>query len=306
MNQVFRLAGILVLACAGLLPAQEKKHAPSEEEVKKLVEGLKWRTDAVPIGGDRATLNLAPGYRFLDSGDTNKVMTQLWQNPATNDAGMIFPDGTGPLNAQWAVIVEGFEEEGYVKDADADKLDPDKLLKDLQDGQKEANEQRVKQGYPELEILGWAMKPQYDKENKKLTWAIDLRRVGSDHHSVNYYVRVLGRRGFMVLNMLGGMDELSQIQTAMPKVLAMVNFNEGHRYADFNPKTDKVAAYGIAGLIAGAVGLKLLKLGIFALLFKKIGLILAAGGKFIVAAVVAIGAFLKKLFSRKDTSTGTS
>src|SRR2546426_2131137 len=32
--------------------------------------------------------------------------------------------------------------------------------------------------------------------------------------------------------------------------------NEGHRYADFVPGTDKVAEYGIAALIAGGVAAK--------------------------------------------------
>jgi uncharacterized membrane-anchored protein len=304
MKQLSQFALILLIAGCGILSAQEKKKELSEEEAIQLVKNLKWQTDTVQLAGDRATLKLASGYRFLDPTDTNKVMTQLWDNLAMSRLGMIFPDNSNPFNAKWAVIVQGFEEEGYVKDEDADKLDPDKLLKELQDNQKEANEERVRQGLNELEILGWAMKPAYDKEAKKLTWAIDLRSKGSERHSVNYFVRVLGRKGFLVLNLLGGAEQLPQIEAGMPTVLSMVNFNEGHRYADFNPKTDKVAAYGIAGLIAAGVGLKLAKLGLFALFFKKIGFFLLAAKKFVIAGIVAVSAFFKKLFGKKNPAPG--
>lgn len=302
MTSVFRLVTVLLVVGSGLLPAQEKKKL-TKDEAQKIVDTLHWRTDPVTLDKDLATIKLAPGYRFLDKNDTNTVMSQIWRNPPTNDWGMIFPNNTGPLNADWAVVVERFEEEGFVKDEDADKLDADKLLKQIQESQQEANEERQKQGYPLLEIIGWAMKPHYDKEAKKLTWAIDLRVAGATEHSVNYYVRILGRRGYLVLNMLGGMEALSDIEKNTPDVLAMVNFNEGHRYADYNPKTDKVAAYGIAGLIAAGVGIKLAKLGLFALFFKKIGLVLAAGWKLIAAGCVAVSAFFKKLFGKKDTST---
>ena len=35
------------------------------------------------------------------------------------------------------------------------------------------------------------------------------------------------------------------MNNAAPQMLATINFNEGHRYADFNPKTDKVAPYAL-------------------------------------------------------------
>jgi len=181
------------------------------------------------------------------------------------------------------------------------------MLKEIQDGQKEANEERKQQGYAELEIVGWAMPPRYDKDAKKLTWALDIKRIGSDRHSVNYYVRILGRRGYLVLNALGGLDQVRQIEDATPQVLAMVEFNEGHRYADFDAKKgDKVATYGIAGLILGAVGLKVAaKIGLLALFAKKFGVIILFAKKFailIAAAVAGLFGKLKSFFTgRKAT-----
>src|SRR4029077_20327257 len=78
------------------------------------------------------------------------------------------------------------------------------------------------------------------------------------------------------------------------RVIGFVEFNGGHRYADFIPGTDKVAAYGIAALIAGGLAAK-------AGLFKVLLGALVALKKVIVMGFVAAAAFLRKLFGRKPT-----
>lgn len=289
----------LGLAAAGLAATK------TDEQRQQIIESLKWRTDGtIPLEKDVATIKLQSGFRYLDSTDASKVLTDLWGNPKRPTLGMLFPPEDPHAEGVWAVIVEGFEKEGYVKDEEADKLDAAKMLKDIQSGQKEANEERKKQGYAELEIVGWAMPPLYDKVAKKLTWALDIHEPGSDRHSVNYYVRILGRRGFLVLNVLGGLDQVKEIEAATPQVLAMVEFNAGHRYADFDEKKgDKVANYGIAGLILGAVGLKVAaKLGLIALFAKKFGFILLFLKKFVVVIIAVVaGLFgrIKSFLSRR-------
>ena len=277
----------------------------TDEERQQIVESLKWRSEgSIPLEQDVATIQLQSGFRYLDSTDASKVLTDLWGNPKRPTLGMLFPAENPHSESVWGVIVEGFEKEGYVKDEDADKLDAAKMLKDIQEGQQAANEQRKQQGYAELEVVGWAMPPRYDKVAKKLTWALDIKALGSDRHSVNYYIRILGRRGYLVLNALGGLDQVQEIEAATPQVLAMIEFNAGHRYADFDEKKgDKVATYGIAGLILGAVGLKVAaKLGLIALFAKKFGFILLFLKKFVVVIVAVFAAGfsrIKSFFSGK-------
>jgi uncharacterized membrane-anchored protein len=297
----------LILWCLGSLAfaATGFSAAKTDAEIQKIVDSLKWRTEGtVPLEQDVATIKLQGGFRYLDSGDAGKVLTDLWGNPPQKTLGMIFPPEDPKREGVWGVIVEGFEKEGYVKDEDADKLDADKMLKEIQDGQREANPGRKEQGYHELEIVGWAMPPRYDKVAKKLSWALDIKAIGTERHSVNYYIRILGRRGYLVLNALGGLEQVKDIEAATPQVLSMVEFNEGHRYADFDEKKgDKVATYGIAGLILGAVGLKVAaKLGLLALFAKKFGVILIAFKKIgivIVAAVAALFGKIKGMFTGK-------
>ena len=57
----------------------------------------------------------------------------------------------------------------------------------------------------------------------------------------------------MEFNYVAEEASLQTIKTAMPSMVEMASFNEGHRYADFNASTDKMAAYGVAGLIGGGL-----------------------------------------------------
>jgi uncharacterized membrane-anchored protein len=61
--------------------------------------------------------------------------------------------------------------------------------------------------------------------------------------------------------------------------------------ADFDSKTDTVASYGIAALVAGGIAAKM---G----LFKGLWVAILAGKKFIVFGILALAAFLKKLWPK--------
>ncbi len=100
----------------------------------------------------------------------------------------------------------------------------------------------------------------------------------------------------LILNAVAEMDQLAEIEGASPQLLSMVNYSQGHRYADFNPKTDKVAEYGLAGLVA--VGI-LAKVGGFKALL--VGLL--ALKKFIIIGLAAAASFFKKLFGGRGVKT---
>ena len=61
-----------------------------------------------------------------------------------------------------------------------------------------------------------------------------------------------------------------------------------------HPRADKKAAYGVAGLIVGAVAAKA---GFFKLLWVGI----LAFKKLIVAAVAAVGVWMRRVFSKKGS-----
>src|SRR5204863_2481944 len=141
------------------------------------------------------------------------------------------------------------------------KIDYDDLLKQMQKGVARANVERKKEGYGTLQLLGWAAPPRYDAANHKLYWAKKLRFEGEDADTLNYNIRILGRRGVLELNAIANVQQFAEIDKQTPDILGMVDFREGSRYADFDPKKDKVAEYGVAALVAGGAMVAAAKMG---------------------------------------------
>jgi uncharacterized membrane-anchored protein len=208
------------------------------------------------------------------------------------------PEGFDPLDgSHWAVVIT-YGEDGYVKDNDAAAINYDKLLAQMKEGTQEVNKQREKAGYPPIELVGWATPPHYDQATHKLYWARELKFGDRPNHTLNYSIRILGRRGVLVLNAVASMAQLKEVEAATPSILAMVDFQDGHRYADFNASTDKVATYGIAALIAGGI---LAKAGLFKLLWVGI----LAFKKFVIIAILAIVGYVKKLLGIRSDKKQT-
>ncbi|GGZ02864.1 DUF2167 domain-containing protein [Pseudoduganella plicata] len=282
----------LLSAVLCLLLAVPLTHA-AEASPGQLMTSLKFQEGKITLPGDIATLNLPPNFRYLSPADAGRLLSEGWGNPpGIETLGMIVPTAVHPLSREgWGVVVT-YEKQGHVKDDDADSIKYDELLKTMQESMVEANEERKKQGYQPMTLVGWAEAPHYDKTSHKLYWAKELHSEGDTQNGLNYNIRVLGREGVLVLNAVAGMDQIGQIRNEMKAVTAFSDFTAGNRYADFNERTDKVAEYGLAALIAGGAAAKLGLFGkLFALLlaFKKV-IIVGVG-----AAVMGIG----KLLGRK-------
>ncbi len=284
---------ILLLAVGPLVALAQRLERTSEKPTREQIEArLRYRTGRVTLRSGLATLDLPADFRYLDAQETDVVL-RAWGNPAGHEAlGMLVPAGVRVLAPEgWGVIIT-FSEDGYVKDDDAAKIDYRKLLTTMQQATRDANPERAKAGYATVELVGWAEPPHYDSLAHKLYWAKDLKFTDDSAHTLNYSVRVLGRRGVLVLNAVSSMDQLEPVRRDMAKVIGFVEFSGGHRYADFIPGTDKVAEYGIAALIAGGLAAK-------AGLFKVLLGALIALKKAIALGLVAAAAFLRKLFRRK-------
>lgn len=124
---------------------------------------------------------------------------------------------TSPIaKGGWGVVIT-YEEDGYVKDDDASKINYGELLAEMQKEASEANEARKKEGYPAVEIVGWAAPPRYDESAKKRYWAKELKFGDSSENTLNYNIRALGRRGVLVLNAVAGKSQLGIVEQQMPQ-----------------------------------------------------------------------------------------
>ncbi len=299
-----KLLALTLWLLAALLPAAARAQAQSpdggaapaltEEQqqylswAKGIWNSLDRKQGKIELPGGVATLNVPDTFYYLGPDDSEKVLVDVWKNPpGEKPLGMLFPTGSTPFDSNaWAVTIE-YEEDGYVSDKDADEINYDELLADMQRSTTAANEERTKAGYDPVKLIGWASKPYYDKQTHKLHWAKELKFGDEPAHTLNYNIRVLGRKGVLVLNFIADMDQHEAIKSNLSQVLAMADFNDGYRYEEFDPSIDKVAAYGIGALVAGKL---LAKAGLFAMalvFLKKIGLL-----------IVAAGAVAAKLFKR--------
>jgi uncharacterized membrane-anchored protein len=239
-----------------------------------------FKTGKIELGGNLAAINIPQGFKYLDGPQSEKVIYDLWGNPRDNDKvlGMIFPEKGGVMNTDsWAFIIT-YEEMGYVKDKDADDINYDDMMKELKSDAEKANPERIKQGYGAMHMIGWAEKPYYDKNKKVLYWAKEIQFGDDSTNTLNYDVRVLGRKGVLSLNAVSSIDQLKEVDKYKGEILSMVEFNAGSKYSDYDSGVDKVAAWTIGGLVAGKV---LAKVGFLALILKNIKLVFlafAAGG----------------------------
>ncbi len=290
------LVGVLLTGWSILYadePVPDSAAEPKEMTVEEFVASLTFQQGKIELPGGIATLNLPESFRYLDPADTERVLVQAWGNPSGKGTlGMLVPTDVGVVaQNSWAVVIH-YEEDGHVSDDDADSIDYDDLLQSMQEKVAEESKERLAKGYEAIKLVNWAAKPHYDKAAHKLYWAKEIAFGEDPEHTLNYNIRVLGRKGVLVLNAVSAMTQLGMVEREMAQVLSFTDFNSGNRYADFDSRQDKTAAYGLAALVAGGVAAK-------AGLFGKLFAVLLAAKKLVIAGVIGIGAFLTKLFRKK-------
>lgn len=272
------LAVLAVLATGGVvlpLRAQNEKdaepralHGPATAELSNV-----------------AQLTVPAGYVFLDGKTTRAMMRAAGEPSSGNEVGFL-----RPTNGGWAVYFE-YDDVGYVKDDEKDKLDAAKLLKAIKAGNDEANKERERNGNAPLIIVGWEQEPKYDEQTHNLTWSI--RATSEGEPVLNYNTRLLGRKGVMEVVLVCDPTNLTAILPTFQGLLADYKFNTGESYAEFKPG-DKIAKYGLGALVLGGAAVGAAKLGLLGpviLFFKK-------AWKLLIIAVVAVLGVFKKLLNK--------
>ncbi len=272
-------------AAAPAEPTQAEIEAQEKQLIDK-IESFGWTRSGKAQLGSLAQVDIPQGWRFTGPQGTRDVLKLFDNVPGSSELGMLTTEGLGP----W-VIFE-FEESGYIKDDEKDKLDADALLKNFQEGQEAANEERRKMGIGTLTVAGWALPPRFNDQTKNLEWAL---RVVSEtgNESINYNTRLLGRHGVMEVELVCDPKEMQTLLPQYQSIMSAFQYTTGNSYAEYRAG-DKVAEYGLTALIAGGGAVAAAKMGLFA----KLGGLLAKLGKGVIVLVVAVGAGIKALFSK--------
>jgi len=304
-----RLLSLLAFAVAGLFLAETLAVAATtppdtdlaqaaraqEARVRRIQDQLHPLFGDVEVPGANAVLHLGRDYYFLPANEARLVITEGWGNPpATADGvlGMVFPAGKTFTDDIWGAVVT-YEASGYVSDSDAASTNFDALLDSLRGDEAQINAERTQQGFPATHLVGWAQRPAYDVRTHSVVWARNIQFSGESENTLNYDIRLLGRRGVLSLNMVTVMAQLGETREAARQLAGAAEFAPGARYADFQEGTDRVAEYGIAGMIAAGVGVTLAKkAGLLALIlaFGKKGIVL------VLAAIALLWRRIRRLF----------
>ena len=284
----------LTLAYAALAANAQPSEA-DRANLKAEVERVRQVGPAEVALRDQAKLKLPEGAMFVPQPAANKILESMGNHTDERVIGLIYPLKEGQ---DWAMVAE-YEPSGYIKDDDARDWNADDLLKSLKEGTAAANEERKKAGFPTLEVTGWAEKPAYDAATHRLVWAANAVHPGApagEPMVVNYNTYALGRQGYISMNLLTDSKSLDGDKVHARDMLARLEFVEGKRYADFDSKTDHVAEYGLAALVAGVAAKKL---GLLAL----IGVTIAKFWKLGLIALAGIGSLWPKLRNRFSKQT---
>jgi len=200
----------------------------------------------------------------------------------------------------WFVMYK-YDPSGLVRDTDKDALDADKLLASIKEDTDQSNDERERRGWDKMYVTGWITPPFYDQTTHNLTWA--LEGISSDgESSANRSVRLLGRGGVVSAELVADAAQLANIVPAFDKVVEATHFVAGQTYSEWR-QGDKVASYGLVALIAGGAGIAATKVGLFGKLGKLVIAAALALKKLVIAAVLGIVAFFKRIFGKKKKTT---
>jgi len=273
----------LALVVAATMPSmgqQSQEPTSVGAQIQKL--GWKIGPSEGKIAG-RATIVIPAKYGFLGAADTSKFLT-LMRNLPRSDSYTF-----APLDLEWFAIFD-FEDTGYIKDDE--KIDADAVLQSLKEGNARGNEERKRRGYPALTLDGWFVPPHYDTGTKRLEWATKLSSEGGV--SVNYRIRLLGRAGVMSAVLVSDPDALEKDIRVFKAALNDFSYDPGQRYSEYR-QGDKIAEYGLTGLIIGGAAAAAAKTGLFKVI-GKFGILIFAG------AAAIIGGLFKRLFGGRTAA----
>ena len=296
---VFRTLALLLLFSPELwispqpLAAQGNAPSPATQRLLERIADSEWTYGPAQCQiADIARIQIPKGYKFIGASGA-RALIELYGNPPDNTclAAILPMDG----NFEWSLFFE-FDEIGYVKDEEKNSLNGDAILSEMRQSIGPQNAERRRLGLEELQNMSWSKPPFYDPVTNNLNWGLQLQFPSGS--SVNYDIRLLGRYGVMKATLLDSPETYAQSVQTVNYLLGGFEFVNGQKYAEWKAG-DKVAAYGLTGLVAGGAAVAVANMGLLA----KLGALIAKGGKGIIVILAAIGfgllSFLKRFFGGK-------
>lgn len=276
---------------AGAGAADAKQDGPDGKEADKAAEDVAMPPHVVGPKhvelGNNTSIDLPDGMVMFERNEAQELLRKSGNSP-DGVVAMVFKPGS-----DWHVFIE-YEDSGYIDDSDANDLDADELLDSYREGTEAQNKTRKSMGQSELHIDTWTEKPRYEKPLHHLVWGLSAH--STEGKVVNFFTRILGRAGYLSVDLIDEPDRLEASKKEALAILQATRFNPGNTYAD-HVGSDRSSGVGLRGLVLGGAGIAVAsKLGLFAkllLVFKKVFILIGA----------AIAGLFRWLFRRKSNSS---
>ncbi len=278
----------LIAMASAVASAADSKDASRDAKRQKaiaLFRSIEWQ-DGPGTGklGTIAEIKIPEGYRFTGQDGAMK-WSELNENiPSNADMGVLMPKNM----SGWFIIFT-YQDSGHIADDEKGELDAAAILETLRQGNNAANEERRRRGWAPLDLVGWQVPPAYEDATHHLVWALRVSSEGQE--SINYNTRILGRTGVMSANLIVGPDKFEGAIAPSKQLLADYQYTAGSKYSEWRTG-DKIAQYGLTGLITGGLVVAAAKTGLLA----KLGVMIAKFAKPIIIGIIALGAGIAKFF----------
>ena len=258
--------------------------APTPEEIEASLPPHIKGPKLVDLGYE-IEIELPEGMILLERAEARKMIEEGGGSGENVRAVVFKPD------ANWTVIID-YDDVGYVTDTDAHELDANELFQLFVEGTRQQNVKRKSMGIPELFLDGWSEMPSYKRELHHLVWG--LKGHASDGPFINFFTRILGRNGFLSVNLIDSPEAIEQSKIDSQSVLNATRFKTGARYED-HQEGDKSSGLGLKALVLGGAGLGVAKAAKAGFLVK----LLLVFKKGFWVLILAIGGLFKWLLGRK-------
>ena len=156
-------------------PEKKMVLTPEQERARQLYLSIKWQDGPGTAElGQHAELKLPEGFRFTGR-DGARKWEELNQNPPSDSIlGVLMPAS----NNDWFIVFD-YNDTGYVKDDEKDKIDADAIISSIRAGTEASNEMRRSRGWDEIKNIRWQYPPSYDPTSHNLVWATTFEAAGS-------------------------------------------------------------------------------------------------------------------------------
>jgi uncharacterized membrane-anchored protein len=200
------------------------------------------RTGIIALGDGAVTLNVPTGYRFYSPEEAYAYLQRASAStPSGSVLGLVARAQDNIRDpGTWATVIS-YDAIGYVQPQTASGLTDANFEADVRSARQTQNRA----------FEGFITPPAFDANAPTLVWAERAAPPASQAKDLRYEQKVLGREGVAALTSIGSADQMPEIEAAAADLRGMLSFTEGHRFADFQPASDRVSTYSVPGLVTG-------------------------------------------------------